>query len=108
VPCGHGEVLFCELSDGTRGTLPSWMTNPAACAVLTLGKPVVAITALQELRVLLDVLTRGSDRAEVSMPSKEGCDAPKKFVETHPSDTAIPARRARTLRGAAPPHSNGS
>src|SRR5262249_49930733 len=53
VPCGHGDVLFCELSDGTRGTLPSWMTNPAACAVLTLGKPVVAITALQELRVLL-------------------------------------------------------
>ncbi|OGU34898.1 MAG: hypothetical protein A3K13_13410 [Gemmatimonadetes bacterium RIFCSPLOWO2_12_FULL_68_9] len=49
MPSANGELLFCELSDGTRGTLPAWMTNAAACAVLTLGPPVVAITALQEL-----------------------------------------------------------
>ena len=66
MPCGNGEMLFCELPDGTRGTVPSWMTDAAACAVLTIGTPVVAITALQELRLLLDVLSRGSDLTEVS------------------------------------------
>jgi hypothetical protein len=56
------------------------MTDAAACALLTVGTPVVAITALQELRLLLDVLARGSALTDVSMPSKEGCDAPKESV----------------------------
>jgi hypothetical protein len=108
VPCGNGELLFCELPDGTRGTLPSWMTDAAACAALTVGTPVVAITALQELQVLLDVLARGSDLVDVSMPSKEGCDAPKESTETNPPDTAVPARRTRTPRGAGRPTTTGA
>jgi hypothetical protein len=46
------------------------MTDAAACALLTVGTPVVAITALQELRMLLDVLARRSDLTDISMPSK--------------------------------------
>ena len=37
LPIANGELLFCELPDGTRGTLPAWMTDAAACAVLTVG-----------------------------------------------------------------------
>lgn len=98
VPSDSGAWLFCELPDGTRGTLPAWMTDAGACAVLTLGAPMVAIPALQEVRVLLDALARGSDRTdrtEVSMPFKEGCDASKESVETDPPDMAIPAGRRR-------------
>jgi len=29
VPFANAELLFCELPDGTRGTLPAWMTNAA-------------------------------------------------------------------------------
>jgi hypothetical protein len=28
----NGELLFCELPDGTRGTWPAWMTNAGAKA----------------------------------------------------------------------------
>ena len=107
VPRGNDELLFCELPDGTRGTLPSWMTDAAACAVLTVGKPVVAITALQELRLLLDAVARGSDPTDASMPSKEGCDAPKEFVDPH-TGTAVPARRARAPHRAGCPTAAGA
>jgi hypothetical protein len=71
-------LLFCELADGTRGALPSWMTDPAACATLRVGPPQVTIAALQELRVLLDALDADVGRApDASMPFEEGCDAPK-------------------------------
>lgn len=101
VPRGNGEVLFCELPDGTRGTLPSWMTNAAACAVLTVGKPVVAITALQELRVLLDALARGSDLPDVSMPSKEGGEARFETVDS-PTKTPKPPVRHSGFQAARP------
>jgi hypothetical protein len=51
-----GELLFCELPDGTTGALPAWLTDAAACAALTVGAPVVSIAALQELRELLDAV----------------------------------------------------
>jgi hypothetical protein len=109
VPFANGELLFCELPDGTRGTLPAWMTNAAACAGLTVGQPVVSIVALQELRVLLDAVVAGaSDPTGASMPSKEGCHAPKASVEIRPPDLAVPARWARTPRGAGGPTATGA
>ena len=108
VPFANGELLFCELPDGTRGTLPAWMTNAAACALLTLGKPVVAITALQELRVLLDAVVAGeSDPTGASMPSKEGCHAPKASVDL-PTDPAVPTRRVRAPHRAGRPPAAGA
>ena len=95
VPHDGGAWLFCELPDGTRGTLPSWMTDADACAVFTLGAPRVAIAALQELRVVLDALVRGSDLPEVSLSSKEGGDASNETVDTDPPDAAISANRGR-------------
>jgi hypothetical protein len=92
--------MLTILHDGRRGTLPSWMTNAAACAALTVGTPVVAITALQELRVLLDVLARGSDLTEVAMPSEEGGDAPKASPELHP-DPAVPTGRGSAQKAIA-------
>src|SRR5262245_7167383 len=100
-------MLFCELPDGTRGTVPSWMTDAAACAVLTVGPPVVAITTLQELRLFLDVLRRGPGLTAVSRPSKEGCDAPNES-ETHLPDAVVPAHRIRTPRGASRPTATGA
>jgi hypothetical protein len=84
-------VLFCELPDGTTGTLPAWMTDAAVCAALTVGPPVVSIAALQELRELLDVVApRAPDLTHASMPSKEGCDAPHAVLELHPDPTVPP------------------
>jgi len=109
LPIANGELLFCELPDGTRGTLPAWMTDAAACAVLTVGVPVVSLIALQELRGLLDAVAAGaSDPTGASMPSKEGCHAPKASVEIRPPDLAVPARRARTPRGAGGPAATGA
>jgi len=34
VPFANGELLFCELPDGTRGTLTAWMTNAARTPLL--------------------------------------------------------------------------
>jgi len=109
LPIANGELLFCELPDGTRGTLPAGMTDAAACAVLTVGQPVVSIIALQELRVLLDAVVAGaSDPTGASMPSKEGCHAPNASVDTQPPDLAVPARRARTPRRAGRPTATGA
>jgi len=108
VPRGHGELLFCELPDGTRGALPSWMTDAAACAALTAGTPVVAIAALQELRGLLDAVgARGSEPTGASMLSKEGCDAPTESVDPHPGP-AVPARRVRAPDRAGRPPAAGA
>src|SRR5713101_7477580 len=68
LPIANGELLFCALPDGTRGTLPAWMTDAAACAVLTVGAPVVSLIALQELWGLLDAVAAGaSDPTGASM-----------------------------------------
>src|SRR5712692_4522994 len=109
VPFANGELLFCELPDGTRGTLPAWMTNAAACAVLTVGPPVVSIIALQELRVLLGLLWLAHQTPPVRQcPPKEGCHAPKASVDTQPPNLAVPARRPRTPRGAGRPTATGA
>ncbi len=108
VPSANGELLFCELPDGTRGTLPAWMTDAAACAGLTLGPPVVAITALQELRVLLDAVVAGaSDPTGASMPSKEGCHAPNASVDL-PTRSCCSHPPSPHSASNWPPHSDGS
>jgi hypothetical protein len=71
------------------------MTDAAACAVLTVGRPVVSIAALQELRELLDaVAPRAPDPTHASTPSKEGGDALKESVDPD-ADPAVPTRRGR-------------
>jgi len=49
----RGEHIFCELPDGTVCSLPMWMFSPD-CTRFSLGRPVISVVALPELR---DVLT---------------------------------------------------
>ena len=50
------EFLHCQLPDGTVSMVPLWMTDPRACARMSLGAPQVPVVALLELRQLLDDL----------------------------------------------------
>src|SRR5882724_10913132 len=63
----NGEQLVCELPDGTLSMIPRWMTDAAACASLSVGRPVASVTALRKLRALVDALAR----ARPSTPAPE-------------------------------------
>src|SRR5690348_7333628 len=62
-----GEQLVCELPDGTLSMIPRWMTDAAACASLSVGRPLASVTALRELRELVAVLAH----AKPSTPAPE-------------------------------------
>ena len=49
-----GEMAIVETANGLRRELPAWMLDAGYCAALTHGPAVVALPALQDLRVLLD------------------------------------------------------
>ncbi|MBC7925417.1 MAG: hypothetical protein H7039_07145 [Bryobacteraceae bacterium] len=57
-----GEYVFCELSDGTLGGLPAWMTDPARVPSFTRGAPMTSLAALAELQSLLDSLRPAVNR----------------------------------------------
>ena len=69
-----GESVFCELPDGTIGSLPAWMMDLSCCSDLSLGSPLVSVDALVELRALLDSLHLPShcDNASVNHRLQEG------------------------------------
>lgn len=50
------EELHCETPDGTVLGIPRWMTQAGRCLSMQIGDPVVGVTALAELRTLLDDL----------------------------------------------------
>jgi len=57
-----GEYVFCELSDGTLGGLPAWMTDPSRVPNFTLGAPMTSAEALAELQSLLERLRPAVNR----------------------------------------------
>ena len=63
----HGEYIFCELADGTIGGFPSWIADAAKASDVTVGEPLASITALAELRALLDRLHSGRKRDKASL-----------------------------------------
>ena len=69
----HGEHVFCELPDGTICSLPTWMFSPD-CTRLSLGRPVISVGALVELRDLLNTLQHSAGCGKPSLKSlpKEG------------------------------------
>jgi len=69
----HGEHVFCELPDGTICSLPTWMFSPD-CTRLSLGRPVISVGALVELRDLLNVLQQfpGCGKPSLKSLPKEG------------------------------------
>jgi len=54
----HVLWTYCALADGTIGALPSWMMDAGACARLSSGAPEVSVSALVELRRVLDSIAR--------------------------------------------------
>jgi hypothetical protein len=50
------EELHCETLSGIVLGMPRWMTDAGRCSVMEIGDPVVGVSALAELRRLLDGL----------------------------------------------------
>ena len=68
-PGKSGVQIFYEHEDGPRGAIPEWMTDSAACSMMALGCPVVAIEALLQLVELLEATPRA--QWNTPEPSKE-------------------------------------
>ena len=51
-----GEELHCETPEGIVLGIPRWMTEAGRCVSMEIGDPVVRVSALAELRTLLDGL----------------------------------------------------
>ena len=54
-----GDCVVCESPSGAAIAIPIWMTEPSVCAALSVGPPVVSLSALRALRTFL-LLTRPS------------------------------------------------
>jgi hypothetical protein len=52
----RGEELHCETPEGIVLGIPRWMTQAESCLSMEVGDPVVGVSALAELRTLLDGL----------------------------------------------------
>ena len=78
-----GAYFNCELPDGTISSMPSWMFDPAACGEHSLGLPEVSISALRDLRQLLDALHPTADGTEhvQTVRSVEGMHEQSKQVD---------------------------
>ena len=50
------EELHCETPEGIVLSIPRWMTQAGRCISVEIGDPVVEVSALAELRTLLDGL----------------------------------------------------
>jgi hypothetical protein len=50
------EELHCETPDGIVLSIPRWMTQAGRCLSMEIGDPIVGVSALAELRTLLDGL----------------------------------------------------
>lgn len=96
----HGEHLFCELSDRTVCFLPRWMFSPE-CAQFSLGKPAIALEALNELRDLLTSLQKSSSCDKASAASRSQEDEHE--VKPEVGELTTESRVARSCaRGASP------
>jgi hypothetical protein len=90
----NGERVLCRLPDGTVGSLPAWMLR-AESSRFTLGKPLVSVDALRELRELLSTLQASPDcgKASLKIMPREGID------ETRPPAN-LPAHKQKDLASA--------
>ena len=83
-----GEYIFCELPDGTIGGFPSWITDPATNANVSVGAPLTSAAALAELRTLLDSLHSNSPRGDASLLKirREGTNDTKENAGEDPDE----------------------
>jgi hypothetical protein len=87
----HGEYIFCELPDGTKGGFPSWMADATKASTISVGMPVTSVAALVELHTLLDGLHSDSkrDRASLKPVLKECTNEVKRTVIDHADEPPI-------------------
>jgi len=101
-----GDCLVCESPSGSTVTIPIWMTEPSVCAALSVGPPVVSLSALRALRTFLDGLRptakwdKSSGNASPSQ-SSYAAEKPDKgetgsSVLGSPSDASPAHRRSRS------------
>ena len=99
----NGERVLCRLPDGTVGSLPAWMLR-ADSSQFTLGKPLVSVDALRELRDLLSTLQARADcgKASLKIMPKEGIDETAEAKHTATASTAPAAGSASSGFAGAP------
>jgi hypothetical protein len=99
----NGERVLCRLPDGTVGSLPAWMLR-ADSSQFTLGKPLVCVEALRELRDLLSTLqaSAGCGKASLKIMPKEGIDETAEAKHTATASTALAAGSASSRFTGAP------
>jgi hypothetical protein len=51
-----GEEFYCETPQGLVLGIPRWMTESGRCLAMEIGDSAVGVSALAELRILLDGL----------------------------------------------------
>src|SRR5205814_1948601 len=70
-----GEQVFCQLPDGTLGSIPSWMLSPD-CSRFSFGSPLISVEALCAVRDLLAAWQTpfNCGKAWLKSPAKEGGD----------------------------------
>src|SRR5215469_5706708 len=70
------QILYIEVRPGLSREIPAWMCDAAACAAVSCGSPRLAITALTELRAVLDSHSPGrpADGSLTSSTTMEGLD----------------------------------
>ena len=85
----NGERVLCRLPDGTVGSLPAWMLR-ADSSHFILGKPLVSVDALRELRDLLSTLqaASGGGKASLKIVPKEGTNETAEATHTATASTA--------------------
>ena len=71
MPGGKTSQFFCELPDGTIAGLPCWMMD-SSCELCALGRPLIALEALRDLRDLLNALQDPSECDKASLKPPEG------------------------------------
>ena len=97
-----GERVLCRLPDGSVCSLPAWILRPES-SQFTLGKPLVSVDALRQLKDLLSTLQTSAgcdkDSLKVVVP-KEGIDetAESKHTATAPV-TAVGPGSSETAGG---------
>jgi len=101
------EVIDVEVRPGVSRELPAWMSDEAACAVMSLGPAQVSVAALNELRTVLTQRSTPSSLLESSdgkrkeesdeTITKEG----KRAVHSCPSPRSTTTSRRSKKRGTA-------
>ena len=99
----NGERVLCRLPDGTVGSLPAWILRPESSQFI-LGKPLIGLDALRELRDLLSTLqaSAGCGKASLKIMPKEGIDETAEAKRTAIATTAPAAGSASSGFAGAP------